>query len=432
MELYYSFSVLIVLAALFSYANLRFLKLPGTIGIMIIAMLVSVAIRLLGDSYFPDATKDMFQLFNSLDFNEILMGAMLNFLLFAGAMHVNILDLKNLRWTIATYATISVVLSAFIISAILYYIAPYFGIQIPYIYCLLFGTLISPTDPIVVLGILKQAKVPKIIETKITGESLFNDGVAVVMFAVVLQIATNPSFDADFASVSKLFLMEAGGGILLGLLLGFTASRSMKKIDDYKVSALITLSIVMGGFLIAKELHVSSPLAMVIAGLIIGNYGKKFAMSKTTQDYLNKFWELIDEIMNAILFLFIGFELLLIEDLMDQILLGIVTIFIVLLSRTLSIVIPARTILRKNTFSKGSLIVLVWGGIRGGVSIALVLSMPNSEWKDLLLEITYIVVLFSIVIQGLTVGKVAHRVLKDESDEVNKEEIEDYLNSSKL
>lgn len=432
MELYYSFSVLIVLAALFSYANLRFLKLPGTIGIMIIAMLVSIAIRLLGDSYFPDATKDMFQLFNSLDFNEILMGAMLNFLLFAGAMHVNILDLKNLRWTIATYATISVVLSAFIISVILYYIAPYFGIQIPYIYCLLFGTLISPTDPIVVLGILKQAKVPKIIETKITGESLFNDGVAVVMFAVVLQIATNPSFDADFSSVSKLFLMEAGGGILLGLLLGFTASNSMKKIDDYKVSALITLSIVMGGFLIAKELHISSPLAMVIAGLIIGNYGKKFAMSKTTQDYLNKFWELIDEIMNAILFLFIGFELLLIEDLMDQILLGIVTIFIVLLSRTLSIVIPARTILRKNTFSKGSLIVLVWGGIRGGVSIALVLSMPNSEWKDLLLEITYIVVLFSIVIQGLTVGKVAHRVLKDESDEANKEEMEDYLNSSKL
>ncbi|WP_313636399.1 sodium:proton antiporter [Empedobacter sp.] len=432
MELYYSFSVLIVLAALFSYANLRFLKLPGTIGIMIIAMLVSIAIRLLGDSYFPDATKDMFQLFNSLDFNEILMGAMLNFLLFAGAMHVNILDLKNLRWTIATYATISVVLSAFIISVILYYIAPYFGIQIPYIYCLLFGTLISPTDPIVVLGILKQAKVPKIIETKITGESLFNDGVAVVMFAVVLQIATNPSFDADFSSVSKLFLMEAGGGILLGLLLGFTASNSMKKIDDYKVSALITLSIVMGGFLIAKELHISSPLAMVIAGLIIGNYGKRFAMSKTTQDYLNKFWELIDEIMNAILFLFIGFELLLIEDLMDQILLGIATIFIVLLSRTLSIVIPARTILRKNTFSKGSLIVLVWGGIRGGVSIALVLSMPNSEWKDLLLEITYIVVLFSIVIQGLTVGKVANRVLKDESDEANKEEMEDYLNSSKL
>ena len=432
MELYYSFSVLIVLAALFSYANIRFLKLPGTIGIMLIAMLVSVAIRLLGDSYFPDATKEFFQLFNSLDFNEILMGAMLNFLLFAGAMHVNFSDLKNLRWTIATYATISVVISAFIISGILYYLAPYFGIQIPYIYCLLFGTLISPTDPIVVLGILKQAKVPKIIETKITGESLFNDGVAVVMFAVVLQIATNVNFDATFENVSLLFLEEAGGGIILGLLLGFTASSAMKKIDDYKVSALITLSIVMGGFLVAKELHVSSPLAMVIAGLIIGNYGKKVAMSSSTRDYLTKFWELIDEVMNAILFLFIGFELLLIDDLIDQILLGVVTIFIVLLSRALSIVIPARTLLRKNTFSKGSLIVLVWGGIRGGVSIALVLSMPNSEWKELLLEITYIVVLFSIVVQGLTVGSVAKRVLKDEVEEAKEEEEVDYINSSKL
>ena len=432
MELYYSFSVLIVLAALFSYANIRFLKLPGTIGIMLIAMLVSVAIRLLGDSYFPDATKEFFQLFNSLDFNEILMGAMLNFLLFAGAMHVNFSDLKNLRWTIATYATISVVISAFIISGILYYLAPYFGIQIPYIYCLLFGTLISPTDPIVVLGILKQAKVPKTIETKITGESLFNDGVAVVMFAVVLQIATNVNFDATFENVSLLFLEEAGGGIILGLLLGFTASSAMKKIDDYKVSALITLSIVMGGFLVAKELHVSSPLAMVIAGLIIGNYGKKVAMSSSTRDYLTKFWELIDEVMNAILFLFIGFELLLIDDLIDQILLGVVTIFIVLLSRALSIVIPARTLLRKNTFSKGSLIVLVWGGIRGGVSIALVLSMPNSEWKELLLEITYIVVLFSIVVQGLTVGSVAKRVLKDEVEEAKEEEEVDYINSSKL
>ncbi|MEG0188561.1 MAG: cation:proton antiporter, partial [Algoriella sp.] len=256
--------------------------------------------------------------------------------------------------------------------------------------------------------------------------------VAVVMFAVVLQIATNVNFDATFENVSLLFLEEAGGGIILGLLLGFTASSAMKKIDDYKVSALITLSIVMGGFLVAKELHVSSPLAMVIAGLIIGNYGKKVAMSSSTQDYLTKFWELIDEVMNAILFLFIGFELLLIEDLIDQILLGVVTIFIVLLSRALSIVIPARTLLRKNTFSKGSLIVLVWGGIRGGVSIALVLSMPNSEWKELLLEITYIVVLFSIVVQGLTVGSVAKRVLKDEVEEAKEEEEVDYINSSKL
>ena len=416
MELYYTFSVLIVLASLFAYLNVRFLKLPGTIGIMIIAMLVSVGIRLLGDQFFPETTREFFQLIKEFDFTEILMGAMLNFLLFAGALHVNISDLKEHKWPIFTYATVSVVLSAFIISGMLFYVAPILGIEIPFIYCLLFGTLISPTDPIVVLGILKEAKVPKRIETKITGESLFNDGVAVVMFAVVLKMATDTSFEATFGSVSWLFLLEAGGGIILGALLGITASHVMKKIDDYKVTVLITLAIVMGGFLIASELHFSSPLAMVIAGLIIGNYGKKHSMNETTRDYLGKFWELIDEILNAILFLFIGFELLVLPDLQDQLLLGVIVIFIGLLARTLSIFIPAQTILRKNIYSRGSLITMVWGGIRGGVSIALVMSIPNSagEIKDVLLEITYIVVLFSIVVQGLTVGKVAKKVLKEE------------------
>lgn len=420
MELYYSFSVLIVLASLFAYINLRFLKLPGTIGIMVIAILVSVIIRLVGESMFPKVTNEVFEMFKDLDFNEILMGAMLNFLLFAGAMHVNIGDLKEHKWAIATYATISVLMSAFIIAGILFYVAPLFGIDLPYIYCLLFGSLISPTDPIVVLGVLKQAKVPKAVETKITGESLFNDGVAVVLFVVVLEIATNAHFDASALSISKFFLIEAGGGILLGLLLGFYGANLMKKIDDYKVSVLITLSIVTGGFLIAKELHISSPLAMVIAGLVIGNYGKKVAMSIETRDYLAKFWELIDEIMNAILFLFIGFELLIIEDLIGHILLGVACIFIVLFSRLLSIFIPFKTLLRKNTYTPGSIPVMVWGGIRGGVSIALVLSLPQSEYKDLLLEITYIVVLFSIVVQGLTVGKVAKRSFRNNNIE-NKE-----------
>ena len=424
MELYYTFSVLIVLASFFAYLNLRFLKLPGTIGIMIIAMLVSVAIRLVGDSYFPNTTKEFFELIQEFDFNEILMGAMLNFLLFAGALHINISDLREHKWPILTYASISVVLSAFIIAGLFYYIAPMMGISIPFIYCLLFGTLISPTDPIVVLGILKEAKVPKMIETKITGESLFNDGVAVVMFAVVLKMATDSGFDASLGSVSKLFLLEAGGGILLGVLLGFTASNVMKKIDDYKVSVLITLSIVMGGFLIAKQLHFSSPLAMVIAGLIIGNYGKAVAMNATTRDYLSKFWELIDEILNAILFLFIGFELLMLPDLQEQLLLGVAAIFICLLARTLAIFIPASTILRKNTYSRGSLTTMVWGGIRGGVSIALVMSIPNSlgEIKDVLLEVTYIVVLFSIVVQGLTVGKVAKKVLANDATDDTVEE----------
>lgn len=415
MELYYTFSVLIVLASLFAYLNLRFLHLPGTIGIMMIAIIVSVGVRLLGDRFFPAASRDFFELMRGFDFTEVLMGAMLNFLLFAGALHVNFSDLKGIGAAVATYATVSVVLSAFLISGMLYYICPLLGVEIPYIYCLLFGTLISPTDPIVVMGILKEAKVPKTIETKITGESLFNDGVAVVMFAVVLKMATDPSFDVTLGSISTLFLLEAGGGIALGAALGLTASNTIKKIDDYKVSVLITLAIVMGGFLVAKSLHVSSPLAMVIAGLIIGNYGKKHAMSAQTKDYLEKFWELIDEILNAILFLFIGFELFMLPDIQNHIILGIIAVVIVLLSRLLSIVIPLRTILRKNVYSRGSVITMVWGGIRGGVSIALVMSMAQNEYKDVLLEITYIVVLFSIVVQGLTIGKVAKKVLGDEA-----------------
>jgi sodium/hydrogen exchanger len=416
MELYYAFSVIIVLAALFSYVNVRYVKLPMTIGIMVIAMMVSVGIRLFGETIFTGLSHKLETLLEGFNFTEILMSAMLNFLLFAGALHINISDLKEYKLPIFTYATVSVVLSAFFISALLFYIAPLVGIHIPYIYCLLFGALISPTDPIVVLGVLKQANVPKRIEAKITGESLFNDGVAVVMFAVVLKLATDTSFEPSFNTITKLFLIEAGGGVFLGVLLGWVASEMMKKVDDYHVSVLVTLAVVMGGFLIAKDSHVSSPLAMVIAGLLIGNVGKK-ANSEENRDYLSKFWAIVDEIMNAILFLFIGFEMLLIDNLNEQLLLGGIAIIVCLLGRALAIYIPAKTILRKvSTYSQGSLITMVWGGVRGGVSIALVLSIPQDHggFKETLLQITYIVVLFSILVQGLTIGKVAKGALHRE------------------
>jgi sodium/hydrogen exchanger len=380
---------------------------------MVIAMMVSVGVRLFGGEIFSGLAHRLESLLQGFDFTEILMGAMLNFLLFAGALHININDLKNYRLPIFTYATISVVLSAFFISVLLYYIAPLVEIHIPYVYCLLFGALISPTDPIVVLGVLKQANVPKRIENKITGESLFNDGVAVVMFAVVLKLATDHTFEPSFNTITKLFLLEAGGGVFLGGLLGWIASKMMKKADDYHVSVLLTLAVVMGGFLIAKTSHVSSPLAMVIAGLFVGNIGKK-ANSAENKDYLEKFWAIVDEIMNAILFLFIGFEMLLIDNLNEQFLLGGVAILVCLLGRALAIYIPAQTILRKaTTYSSGSLITMVWGGVRGGVSIALVLSIPADKGglKETLLQITYIVVLFSILVQGLTIGKVASKSL---------------------
>lgn len=413
MELYYSFSVLIVLASFFSYLNLRYLKLPSTIGIMIIAMLSSIVLVFTG-SLFPKTFDHFSTLLQDVDFTEVLMGAMLNFLLFAGAIHINLVDLREQRAPVIIFSTVSVVISAFAVGALLFYVTPLFGFQIPFIYALLFGALISPTDPIAVMGVLKDANVKKSLETKVAGESLFNDGVAVVIFAVILQLAQGSDIDLSFTNISWLLIKEALGGFLLGTLLGIGASNAMRKIDDYKVSVLITLSVVMGGYLIAHSIHISGPLTMVAAGIVIGNYGKRTAMSAVTKDYLNKFWELIDEILNAILFLFIGFELLIIHNITDYWLIGICCILIVLFSRFLSIYIPVRLIPFKNKFSSGTIKVLVWGGLRGGVSIALVLSMDEGPYKPLLVGITYFVVVFSIIVQGLTVGKLAKRVLSVE------------------
>lgn len=418
MELYYSFSVLIVLASFFAYLNLRFVKLPSTIGIMLMAIMVSIVVRFAGPTVFPETTDKLFRLISGFDFTELLMGAMLNFLLFAGAVHVNIADLRQQRLPVLTFSTISVILSTFAIAGMLFYLAPLLGIGLPFLYCLLFGSLISPTDPIAVLGILKKANVSKSLETKITGESLFNDGMAVVLFAVILELTQTPDAQISLGSISWLLAKEALGGLLLGTLLGYTASKALKSIDDYIVSALITLSVVMGGYLIAHAIHISGPLTMVAAGLWIGNYGKKVAMSALTKDYLAKFWELIDEILNAILFLFIGFELLLIPDLGTYWLISFAAILIVLLSRFISIWVPSLIVPFKPKLSRGSLTMLVWGGLRGGVSIALVLSVTEGPYKQLLVEMTYFVVVFSIVVQGLTVGKLSGRVLSKQGRKI--------------
>jgi len=412
MELYYSLSVLIVLASLFAYLNLRYLKLPSTIGIMLIAIVVSLFVRIAGTHLFSEFTDELTELVVSIDFTEILMGCMLNFLLFAGAIHVRFADLREQRIPVLIFSTISVIISTFAIGGILHVIVPFFGINLPFIYCLLFGALISPTDPIAVLGILKKAKVSKSLETKITGESLFNDGVAVVLFVVILQLAHMPETKIDLGAISILLAKEVLGGLALGLLLGITASRAMHKIEDYIVSVLITLSVVMGGYLIAHSFHISGPLAMVAAGLFIGNYGKRTAMSNITKEYISKFWELIDEVLNAVLFLFIGLELLIIKDFESYWLISLVGIAVVLVARLLSILIPSVLVPFKPRLTRGTITMLVWGGLRGGVSIALVLSVSDPAYKELLLEMTYFVVVFSIFVQGLTVGTVSQKVLK--------------------
>jgi CPA1 family monovalent cation:H+ antiporter len=416
MELYYSFSVLIVLASVFAYINHRVLKLPSTIGIMVIAIIVSVTLVVSGDQFLPKTTTNLTELIHSFDFTEVLMGAMLNFLLFAGGIHINIKDLREQFGPVLMFSTVGVIISTFAVAIGVYYLLPYVGISMPFIYCLVFGSLISPTDPVAVLSVLKQAKVSNALKTKVAGESLFNDGMAVVVFTVVLQLAIGKEIALNVESIGLLLLKEAGGGLLLGVLLGYSASRAMRVVDDYIISVLITLSVVMGGYLIAHELHISAPLAMVAAGLFMGNFSESFKMKSETQDYLIKFWELIDEIMNAVLFLFIGFELLLIKDLNDYLVAGGICIMIVLAARWIAIFVPTKFMSLRYRFSPQTVKVLVWGGIRGGVSIALALSIPQNEYNKIIISITYCVVVFSIVVQGLTIGKVANpkQIAKEE------------------
>jgi CPA1 family monovalent cation:H+ antiporter len=370
MELYYSFSGLIVLSAFFSYVNARYLKLPASIGIMVIALLVSLGL-LATDNIFPHTFDSVTKLIASIDLTEILMGAMLNFLLFAGAIHVHLEDLKEQRLPVVVFSTVSVVISTFVVGFLMFHILPLVGLPIPFIQCLVFGALISPTDPIAVLGILKQAGVPKSLETKIAGESLFNDGMAVVVFIVMLALARGEEVNTSFSGISLLLAKEAVGGIVLGLVLGFIGSQMIYRVDGYNVHVLITLAIVMGGHLAAQALHMSGPLAMVAAGLVVGNYGKNLGgVSEDERDYIDKFWELIDEILNAILFLIIGFELLLIPDLRQYGLIGAIAIAVVLLARFISIYLPVKLIPFRTKFGRKSITILVWGGLRGGVSIA--------------------------------------------------------------
>ncbi|MEI3788546.1 MULTISPECIES: cation:proton antiporter [Chryseobacterium] len=408
MELYYSFSALIVLASIFAYLNYRFLKLPSTIGIMVIAIVVSIFLVMFGETVLPRTFGHLNKLMNSIDFTEVLMGAMLNFLLFAGGIHININDLKEQFRPVLIFSTAGVVISTFVVGFGMFYLLPFLGIHLPFIYCLLFGALISPTDPVAVLSILKQANVSKSLETKVAGESLFNDGMAVVVFTVVMQLAIGKEVDLGVESIGLLLMKEAGGGILLGVLLGWITSRLMREVDDYIISVLVTLSVVMGGYLVARQMHISGPLTMVAAGLFMGNFNVRFKMKSITQDYLIKFWELIDEILNAVLFLFIGFELLMIKDLKHFMVPGLLAIAVVLIARFISIWVPTKFMSLRTRFSPQTVKVLVWGGIRGGVSIALAMSIPKSEYSEIILSITYCVVVFSIIVQGLTIAKVAN------------------------
>lgn len=402
MKLFHILAILISLSAVFSYINYRYLKLPTAIGLMLIAMLASLALLLLGP--LTQGVEDLAaDLLVTVDFDETLLHGMLSFLLFAGALHVNLADLAKQRWVIAVLATAGVLSSTFMIGFMAQWGFGVLGLSIPLVYCLLFGALISPTDPIAVLGILTKAGAPKTLETKITGESLFNDGVAVVVFLVLLGIATGEG-DASALSVMTLFAQEAIGGVIYGLAIGALAYWMIKQVDNYTVEVLITLALTTGGYALAEALHLSAPIAIVVAGLLMGNHGRAFAMSDKTREHLDNFWELVDEILNAVLFVLIGMEVLVLAYRETYLLAGLMVIPMALIARVIAVGIPIGIMRKYREFSPMAVTILTWGGLRGGISVALALSLPAGEIRDALVTVTYVVVAFSIIVQGLTIG----------------------------
>jgi len=403
MEILNIAALLLTLAAVFSYLNHRFIRLPTTIGIMLIAIVMSLALLLLDRLQLADVYNAACALFASVDFDETLLHGMLSFLLFAGALHVNLDDLLRHKWVIGVLATAGVALSALLVGALSMLVFALAGIAMPFLYALLFGALIAPTDPVAVLGILKTAGIPRSLEVKIAGESLFNDGVAVVAFLMVLGAIRGGS--VTLPGMALLFIQEVGGGVAFGLAAGWICYLMLKSVDNYQVEILLTLALVMGGYALADALHLSGPIAIVVAGLLIGNRGRLLAMSPGTREHLDSFWELMDEFLNAILFLLIGLEILVISTLAAGPARRPAAHPAVLLARLASVGLPVLLLRSFFAFSPGIVSILTWGGLRGGISVALVLSLPPGAERDTLLAVTYIVVVFSILVQGLTLKK---------------------------
>ncbi|MFT7035177.1 MAG: CPA1 family monovalent cation:H+ antiporter [Cyclobacteriaceae bacterium] len=410
MDYFLIITILVFISAVFGYINVRFLKLPNTIGLMLITIVFTLAVFVI--SYF-DATLLNAEkyIITQIDFKTVLLDIMLSFLLFAGALHTNFEQLKIQRWPILSFATIGVLTSTFLVGTATYFLLQILGMDILYVYCLLFGALISPTDPIAVLGILKKAGVPKKLETKIVGESLFNDGVGVVVFLTIYQFASPGEGHTGVVDIMKLFGLEIIGGIALGLALGWVTYRLMRSIDDYDIEVIITLAAVMGGTVIAQKFHLSAPLAMVTAGLMVGNDTiRDSAMSEITETYVDKFWELIDILLNTILFVLIGMEILVLTFDGKYILAGLLAVPTVLACRYISLLLPINFYKKRLDFVPNTNLIMTWGGLRGGISIALALGLTEAMERDLFLVITYVVVVFSIIVQGLTVGKLVNKL----------------------
>jgi len=403
MSLFEITAILITLAALFSYFNERYVGMPSTIGLMFISLVISLGLIAMAN-FGLDVESRAESVLADIDFSELLLHGMLGFLLFAGALHINLGDLLQQKWIISSLATVGVLTSTLIVASFTWILLRSLGLDLPIIYCLLFGALISPTDPIAVLGILKSANAPKSLETKITGESLFNDGVGVVVFIVLLDIVRG-GHEIDAAQVLLFFLQEVVGGAVFGLATGFVVYWMLKSLDNYPVEILLTMALVTGTYALAETLHLSAPIAVVVAGLLIGNQGRALAMSEKTCEHLDSFWELLDEILNAVLFVLIGLEILVLQFNLSYLLAGLAAIPLVLAARWVSVGIPISLLRFRREFSPHVVKIMTWGGLRGGISVALALSLPSGPERDVILAVTYTVVVFSILVQGLTISR---------------------------
>ncbi len=404
-------AVCLVVTALLAYLNHRFVGLPTSIGVMAAALALSLLLLGLDAGGIATGLQDYeASLLRSIDFSSVLMQGMLSLLLFAGALHIDLSELRAYRWQIGGLAMVGTLLSTLVVGLLLWWLLPWLGLPLPLIYCLLFGALISPTDPIAVMGILKSAGAPKSLELVISGESLFNDGVGVVVFSLLLGMLASGEVPT-LAHGAELLLHEAGGGLLFGLALGYVTFRLLRSIDHYQIEVLITLAAVMGGYALASKLHLSGPLAMVVVGLMIGNDGRALAMSDTTRMHLDLFWELLDEILNAVLFVLIGMEFTVIRFADGIFTAAAAAIAVTLFARWLTVGLPAGLWRKALGLPAGAWQVLTWGGLRGGISVALALSLPAGPERETLLTLTYCVVVWSILGQGLTIGRVVRRAI---------------------
>ena len=404
-------ALILVCVSIFGFLNHRYLKLPLTVGLVIIALVTGLGVMFL-DIILPSVgvSETLKTWLNEIDFNTTLMNGMLSFLLFAGALHVDLNSLMKAKIHVSVLATVGVMISTLINGTCFYYFAQLFGFNIEYLYCLIFGVIVSPTDPVAVMSLLKRLKVPKRLEAMIGGESLFNDGVAVVIFSVLLTIAfgsaTGQEAGAmDANAILGLFVKEAFGGALLGIVSGYLTYLLLRKVDDYVIEVIATLALVMGAYSIALNLHISGPIAMVVAGVFIGNTGRQFAMSEKSREHVTDFWHLIDEILNAALFVLIGFEVIVLSSSMDVITLSIIAVVVAVIARFSAVSIPLQFLNPIVAKEPGEISILTWAGLRGGISIALALSLPDIEIKPVILTATYAVVIFTILIQGLTIEK---------------------------